>query len=169
MPISLPPPGTLLDARRILAARAVRGFTDGYVALLLPYYLTLTGFTPLQIGLLVTATLLGSGMITLASGFTAHRFRSRYLLMAASLLMTATGLAMVWVTDFWPLLLIAFVGTINPSSGDISVFLPLEQTLLTQSTTERSRTALFARFSLIAGLAVAAGAQMRHCRHGSRP
>ena len=57
---SLLPKGTLPDAQRLLAARALRGFTDGYVALLLPYYLTLCGYSPLQIGVIITATLLGS-------------------------------------------------------------------------------------------------------------
>jgi hypothetical protein len=31
--------------------------------------------------------------------------------------MAATGLAFATVTDFWRLLAIAFVGTLNPSSG----------------------------------------------------
>lgn len=153
------PPGTQPDAKRLLAARALRAFTDGYVALLLPYYLTLLGYSALQIGVIITATLLGSGVTTLSVGFIAHRFRSRTMLSAASLLMLATGVSMVLVTDFWPLLIVAFVGTINPSNGDVSVFLPLEQSLLSQTVTPASRTALFARYSLLAGLAAAAGAQ----------
>src|SRR5688572_10943015 len=153
------PPGTLPDARRVLAARALRAFTDGYVALLLPYYLTLLGYSALQIGVIITATLLGSGMMTLTIGFIAHRFHSRTLLAAASLQMLATGMVMMWVSDFWPLLLVAFMGTINPSNGDVSVFLPLEQALLTHTTPAKSRTALFARYSLLAGLAAAVGAQ----------
>ena len=153
------PPGTLPDARRLLLARAVRAFADGYVALLLPYYLTLLGYSPLQIGVLITATLLGSGMMTLGAGLVAHRVRSRRLLGMASLLMIATGISMVLLTDFWPLLIVALVGTINPSNGDVSVFLPLEQALLTQTTPAKSRTALFARYSLYAGLAAAVGAQ----------
>jgi MFS family permease len=153
------PPGTQPDARRILTARALRAFTDGYVALLLPYYLTLLGYSALQIGLIITATLLGSGVTTLSIGLIAHRCRSRTLLRAASLLMLATGISLVRVTDFWPLLIVAFVGTINPSNGDVSVFLPLEQSLLSQTVIPQSRTALFARYSLFAGLASAIGAQ----------
>lgn len=156
---SLLPPGTQPDARLLLAARALRGFTDGYVALLLPYYLSLLGYSALQIGFIITATLLGSGAMTLSIGLIAYRYRSRTLLSAASLLMMATGLSMAMVTDFWPLLIVAFMGTINPSGGDVSVFLPLEQSLLTTTTPAASRTALFARYSLIAGLAAAAGAQ----------
>jgi MFS family permease len=85
------PPGTLPDARLLLAARALRAFGDGYVSLLLPYYLTLLGYSALEIGLLVTATLLGSGLMTLAIGFIAHRHSTRHLLLAASVLMALTA------------------------------------------------------------------------------
>jgi MFS family permease len=155
----LVPAGTLPDAYRVFAARALRAFVDGYIALLLPYYLTLLGYDALEIGILITATLLGSGALTLGAGLIAHRYRSRSLLVAASLLMAATGVGITLVSDFWPLFIVAIIGTINPSSGDVSVFLPLEQTLLTHTTPAASRTALFARYSLIAALAAAVGAQ----------
>lgn len=153
------PPGTLPDARLLLAARAVRAFGDGYVSLLLPYYLTLLGYSAFEIGLLVTATLLGSGLMTLGVGFIAHRHSTRRLLLAASLLMTATGLAICAFTDFWPLVLIAAIGTLNPAASDVTPFSPLEQTLLSRATSAQSRTALFARYSLIGALVAALGAQ----------
>ena len=153
------PPGTLPDARLLLAARALRAFGDGYVSLLLPYYLTLLGYSALQIGLLVTATLLGSGLMTLAIGFIAHRHSTRRLLLAASVLMALTGFATATVTDFWPLVIIAAIGTLNPAANDVTPFSPLEQTLLARATTAQSRTALFARYSLIGALVAAIGAQ----------
>jgi predicted MFS family arabinose efflux permease len=61
------------------------------------------------------------------------------------------------MTDFWPLLVISFVGTMNPTSGDASIFGPLEQTVLTQTVEPRRRTALFARYSVIGSLAGALG------------
>src|SRR6266545_7662502 len=79
------------------------------------------------------------------------------LLPATSLLILATGIGFAAASDFWPLLLIAFVGTLNPSSGDVSVFLPLEQSLLPQTTEAKSRTALFARYGVAGTLAAAAG------------
>jgi len=152
------PPGTSPDAALILAARGIRAFTDGYVALLLPYYLTLLGYSALQVGLIATATLLGSGLLTLLTGLFAYRFRMHVMLTAACLLMLGTGLGFAAVTDFWPLLLIAVVGTLNPSSGDVSVFLPLEQSLLSHAVTGEQRTTLFARYSLVGNLVGALGA-----------
>jgi hypothetical protein len=53
--------------------------------------------------------------------------------------MAATGAGFAVITDFWPLLVIAFVGTMNPTSGDASIFVPLEQTVLTQTIEPRRR------------------------------
>ena len=71
--------------------------------------------------------------------------------------MALTGLGFAAFDDFWPLLVVAFVGTLNPSAGDVSVFLPLEQALLARSVAAPDRTALFARYSLVGSLLGAAG------------
>ena len=105
------------DINRILIAKGLRGFGDGFVSLLLPAYLLELGFTPLQVGVIATTTLLGSGVLTLAVGLQAWRFHYRTWLLAATLLMAGTGLGFALATDFWPLLLIAFVGTLNPSAA----------------------------------------------------
>ena len=142
---------------RLLLAKGLRAFGDGYVSLLLPLYLLQIGYSPLQVGIIATTTLVGSGLLTLAVGLHAWRFHTRSLLLAASLLMAATGFGFAVLTDFWPLLLIALVGTLNPSSGDVSVFLPLEHAVLARVVSHRERTATFARYSLVGSLLAAAG------------
>ena len=57
----------------LFAARAARGFGDGFAAIVLPVYLIEIGFGPLQIGLIATAALLGSAALTLAIGLVAPR------------------------------------------------------------------------------------------------
>ncbi len=146
-----------VSVKRLLSAKGLRAFGDGFISLLLPLYLIELGFTPLQVGIIAAATLLGSGVLTLVVGLHAHRFRYRSLLLAATLLMAATGVGFVVVSDFWPLLVIAIVGTLNPSSGDVSVFLPLEHALLSRVVPDRDRTAVFARYSLVGSLMAAIG------------
>jgi MFS family permease len=146
------------DTRRILVARSLRAFGDGYVAVLLPVHLSLLGYGALAIGAISTATLLGSATLTIALGVSAHRIRRRRALLAASLLMAMTGFAFAGLTGFVPLLLVAFVGTINPSSGDVSVFLPLEHTILAQAVPASERTATFARYSFVGSVVAALGA-----------
>ena len=152
------PASTSRDARMLLFTRAARGFADGVVSVLLASYLGRLGFTPLQIGAVVTATLLGSAFLTLGIGLLGHRFRRRAVLLGAAGLMVATGLGFAGITSFWPLLIVAFVGTLNPSSGDVSVFLPLEHAVLSRIVDDRRRTAVFARYSLVGALVAALGA-----------
>ncbi len=145
-------------SQTLIAARAVRAFGDGFTALLLPVYLTGLGFSAFRVGALTTATLLGSAMLTLAVGLVGHRVAARRLLFAACLLMAATGLAFSQAHGFWPLVVVGFLGTLNPSGGDVSPFLPLEQSLLAHAGPAAERTRLFARYGLAGSAMAAVGA-----------
>ena len=69
----------------LLAARALRDFGDGFVAVLLPVYLITLGFSPLEIGAIATSALLGSALLTLGIGLIGARHdRQRLLLAGAS-------------------------------------------------------------------------------------
>ncbi|MBF0605002.1 MAG: MFS transporter, partial [Nitrospirae bacterium] len=151
------PPTTSKQARTLLIGRALRAFCDGYVSVLLPAYLLALGLGAWEVGLIGTATLLGSALATLAVGTWGHRLPHRRLLSGAALLMAATGIAFAGFSSFWPLLLAAFVGTLNPSAGDVSLFLPLEHARLAEAADGDARTTLFARYSLVGSLFAAAG------------
>lgn len=152
------PAGTAVEARTLLAGRALRAFCDGFVAILLPAYLLALGLGTWEIGVIGTATLLGSALLTLALGQWGHRFDARRLLLGAAWLMSLTGMLLAGLSDFWPLLLVAFVGTINPSSGDVSIFLPLEHAWLSAAAHGDARTALFSRYTFVGATCAALGA-----------
>ena len=154
----LVPRGASPDAWPLLAARSLRAFADGAIALLLPAYLLALGLGTFDVGLLSTATMLGSALATLAVGAWGHRFAGRRLLRGAALLMAVTGVAFAGFGSFWPLLVVAFVGTLNPSSGDVSVFLPLEHARLAHAAQGSARVALFARYSVVGAAFAALGA-----------
>ena len=145
-------------ATTILFGRALRAFADGYVAVLLPAYLLALGFGRFDVGFLGTATLAGSALATIAVGSVGYRWPQRRLLLAAALLMAATGAGFAGFASFWPLAIVAFVGTLNPSSGDVSVFLPLEYARLAAAAEGDARTVLFARYTLTGSLCSALGA-----------
>ena len=145
-------------ANLVLAARALRALADGFVAVLLPAYLLALGYAQFEVGLLSTVTLLGSATATLAVGRWGHRFALRRLLLSAAVLMVATGLGFATLSALWPLLVVAFFGPLNPSGGDVSVFLPLEHTVLAASGTADARTGLFARYSFLGSIFGALGA-----------
>lgn len=140
------------NARTLLWAKALRAIADGYVSILLPAYLLQLGFSPLEAGVLTTATLLGSAALTLFAGPLTSRFGHRGPLLAASVLMVLTGMGFMGLRTFWPLVLVAFVGTLNPSSGDVSIFLPLEHSLLSRSVVDAERTSLLARYGVVSAV-----------------
>ena len=151
----LPPPS---PSGYVYLARAIRDFGDGFVAILLPVYLIGLGMSAFEVGMVATLALFGAALLTLAIGFLGARHDRRALLLCASVLMAATGVAYAAASDYAVLLLVAFVGTINPSGGSTSIFVPLEHTILSGAVTSANRTHAFARYSLIGALAGALGA-----------
>jgi MFS family permease len=142
----------------LYAARGLRGFGDGFAVIILPAYLSALGFSPFEIGLVATAALLGSALLTLLVGLFAPKHDLRTLLILGAGLMIATGLAFPSSNHIAFVLLVAFAGTINPSTGDSGVLVPLEHAMIAQGVEARDRTRAFARYSLIGALSGAAGA-----------
>lgn len=141
----------------LLGARAARGLGDGFAAILLPAYLVELGYSPFQIGVVATGALLGTAFLTLGVGWLGGRRDLRTLLLLSAFTMMLTGLAFPFAEAFPVIVVLAFVGTINPSSGDIGIFVPLEHAALASDTSDQNRTQVFARYSLIGGLSSAAG------------
>jgi MFS family permease len=144
--------------RRILWARGLRDFGDGLAAVVLPAYLVALGYGAAEVGAVATVALLGSALMTLGVGVAGARADPRLMLLLAAALMAATGLGFASAGGFAAIAAVALVGTINPSAGSVSVFAPLEQSLLTHASPDARRTAVFARYSLVGALAAAAGA-----------
>jgi len=162
VPVSIEKEGIRSRAARevnaLILARALRDFGDGFIAVLLPVYLTALGLSAFHVGVMATAALLGSALLTLGIGVLGSRYDHRRLLVAASALMMTTGLAFAASNDYGILLVVAFAGTINPSAGSVSVFVPLEHAVLARKVTDAGRTKMFARYSLAGALAGASGA-----------
>jgi MFS family permease len=152
-------PGPAAAARLPLlyAARGVRGFGDGFAAIVLPAYLSAIGLSPVEIGIVATAALLGSSLLMLVVGLVAPRHDLRTMLLAGAALMAATGVVLPQVEHVAFILLVAFVGTVNPQSGDHGVLVPLEHAMLARGAAGPERTSAFARYSLTGALAMAAG------------
>lgn len=146
------------DSRIILAARGLRQFSYGLLAVVLAVSLTRAGYSPPAIGAIITVSLIGDFCSTYVVGLNADHWGRRRTLAALAALMAATG-AVFGLTRFYPLLLIAaFFGTLGTSASETAPFLPIEQAMLPQTCPPERRTALFARYNLVASLAGALGA-----------
>src|SRR3954468_8614173 len=146
------------DILCLYGARALRGFGDGFAIIILPVHLSATGFSPQKMGIVASASLLGTAALTLITGFIAPRYELRLLFLAGAGLIAFTGVIFPATETIAPVLLVAFIGSINPSGGDLGMLVPLEHALLTKETADRDRTGVFARYSLIGAVTAAVGA-----------
>jgi MFS family permease len=146
------------DARLIVLMRGLRSFSYGLLAVLLSVALNSAGFSPVAIGILITVSLIGDFVGTYLIGLFADRWGRRRVLFILALLMAATGLVFGLVTVYGVLLAAAFFGTLGTSASETAPFLPIEQAILPQTCAPKQRTALFARYNLVATFAGALGA-----------
>ena len=142
----------------VFGTKGLRSFGDGMMSVALAQYADAIGFSGFEAGLVATSALVGTSLTTWLVGQYVERIGRRRLLIWAAFLAIATGLAYAASSSLAILLGVAFIGTVNPTSGDVSSFLPIEQAILAQESAARNRVALFARFSVVGSLAAALGA-----------
>jgi MFS family permease len=145
-------------ARRILVMRGLRSLAYGLLAVILGVVLAGEGFSPAAIGVLITVSLVGDMAGTYVIGLFADTWGRRRTLALLSLLMAATGVVFGLVTSYPVLLVAAFFGTLGTSASETAPFLPIDQAMIAQVTASERRTALFARYNLVAQLGAAVGA-----------
>ena len=142
----------------VFGTKGLRSFGDGMMSVALAQYADAIGFSGFEAGLVATSALVGTSLTTWLVGQYVERIGRRRLLIWAAFLAIATGLAYAASSSLAILLGVAFIGTVNPTSGDVSSFLPIEQAILAQESAARNRVAMFARFSVVGSLAAALGA-----------
>lgn len=146
------------DGRLILAARAIRAFGYGFLAVILGRYLQELGLDPIRIGVILSASLVGAAGLTLLLSAVADRWGRRRLLKANALLMAAAGLAFALGSDFWLLLVAALTGTISVATNERGGFLTIEQAVLPQTAPPERRTLAFSLYNVGSALGGALGA-----------
>jgi MFS family permease len=145
------------DGRLLFAARVIRMFGYGFLAVVLALYLAALGFDETQIGLLLTLTLVGDTGISLWMSTHADRYGRRRMLVLGSLLIVGAGLIFILTDRFALLLVAATLGVISPSGYEVGPFLAIEQAALSQTVADAQRTRTFAWYNLVGSFATAAG------------
>jgi MFS family permease len=145
------------DIRLLFATRIVRMFSYGLLAVILALYLSATGLSDAEIGLLLTLTLLGDTLISLWITTRADRFGRKKMLLIGAALMIFAGILFAFTRDFYLLLFAATIGVISPSGNEVGPFLAIEQSALAQTLSAEKRTLVFAWYQLAGSLATAFG------------
>jgi MFS family permease len=147
-----------VDARVLLAARILRMFGYGYLAVVLGLYLASLGLPAFVIGLIVAAAIGGSAAMTVVWSLAADRVGRRRTVMSMAVLMALGGALFAVSHDPWLLVIGAFTGTISATSSEVGVFNTVDQAILSQAVEPARRTWAFAVYGLVGNLAQAAGA-----------
>ena len=124
----------------------------------LVFYLVGVGLTESQTGILLTATLIGDTAVSVVLTTRADRFGRRRMLMIGAVLMAAAGLVFASTRQWWLLLAAGTIGVISPSGHEVGPFLSIEQAALSHVVSDRTRTTVFAWYTLAGSLATATGA-----------
>jgi MFS family permease len=146
------------DGWLLFATRFIRLFAYGSLSVVLVFYLVGIGLSQPQTGMLLTLTLAGDTVVSLFLTTRADRIGRRRMLVAGAILMAAAGLAFASTANLWLLLLAGTIGVISPSGNEVGPFLSIEQAALSHVVSDRTRTDVFAWYTLAGSLATAAGA-----------
>ena len=146
------------DGWLLFATRFVRLVAYGSLSVVLVFYLVGLGLSESQTGLLLSATLVGDTAVSLYLTTRADRVGRRRVLMIGAMLMAGAALVFAATENWWLLMLAGTIGVISPSGHEVGPFLSIEQAALSHVVPDRTRTAVFAWYTLTGSLATALGA-----------
>jgi MFS family permease len=146
------------DGWLLFLTRFVRLFAYGSLSVVLVFYLIGLGLSESQTGLLLTLTLVGDTVVSLYLTTRADRIGRRRMLIVGAVLMAAAGLTFAFTHNFLLLILAGTIGVISPSGNEVGPFLSIEQAALSHVVPGRTRTEVFAWYTLAGSLATAMGA-----------
>jgi MFS family permease len=146
------------DGRLILAARIIRTFGYGFLSVILSIYLALLGFNGVQVGLILSTSLINGILFNVIASYYADKLGRKNLLIIYSLLMFSSGIIFFVTNNYIALIVAAFVGTINVTGSETSAFLSIEQAILPRTSRDiKKRNTLFAIYNSAGTLAMSAG------------
>ncbi|MFC1899955.1 MFS transporter [Chloroflexota bacterium] len=156
--ISLPLRWVSRDGKLIILTQGICTFARSSVVVLLVLYLDKLGFSLAEIGMFLSAGIAGSAFLAFLVSLISERVGRQRLLVVFTLMSATAGLALVFLTDFLPLIFFAFLGSITGRGGVGGANQALEQASIADTAPPDKRTDLFAAYRIAAGVGTALGA-----------
>ncbi|HEX6129795.1 MAG TPA: MFS transporter [Candidatus Limnocylindria bacterium] len=146
------------NGRRLMAAKAFRGFGFGLNAVVLGLYLAALELPGPVIGLVLSAALVGTLALTLVIALFGDRIGRRRLLVIGSALMALAAVIPFVGANPVLLVVIGLTGMVAVTSSESTGLQSVDQAVLPQTVPDARRTAAFALYNLIGAGASAVGA-----------
>ena len=150
--------GLSADARRIVAAQAVRALAYGLGSVLIGVTLARRGLSGTEAGVVLAGLLAGIALVSVLIGRYGDRVGRRrcYRLLFVGMALAGTAFAL---TSWLPaLILAALTGTVSTDVVESGPFTSLEQAMLPNAAGEADPTRLFGTYNTVATLAGSLGA-----------
>jgi MFS family permease len=146
------------DRFLIYAGVFCRSTAVGSLKVFLGLYLLAAGLGENRLGIVVSAGLIGVMAGTLAASFLADRLGRRRSLVVLIVLNLSGAVALMFLSEFWPILLVSTLGMINGMGKERGAALAIESAALPQTGSDEERTLIFARYNVVIDLGHALGA-----------
>src|SRR5713101_3723915 len=144
--------------KAIYAAALLRSAGVGLTGVLLGVYLSRSGFSGAQMGLVITAGLAALALGTLVVSLCADQLGRRRTLVTISLLGAIGGFGFGLANQFWAIMVLAFLGLVNGMGTDRGPAFALEQAVIPQTVPHELRTQALSWHSLLMDIGHALGA-----------
>lgn len=153
------------NMRWLLAARAMRSFSQGFLSVVVPLYIITLGFKGLTLGSILTLATVGGSLMSLAVGLTGDRYGRRPAMIGVAALATMGMVSFVFVHSYALLVVASVLSTVGAGGGvggggAWGPFYPAEQPLVANSCPPENRNGAFAAISFVGVLAGAAGSAL---------
>lgn len=142
----------------ICVARALRTFGFGSLSVILGTFLVHRGFTPWEVGILFSASLIEDAIVTALVCSATNRFRPKTILLFFSALLAVGAILMGFASTKWLIGAACIIGVLSPSGFEGGPFSPVEQSLVSHAVPPRKLLNAYSWYNLIGFAGAALGA-----------
>jgi MFS family permease len=140
------------EAKLLIYSSFIIGLTQGFMWVDFPVYLDQIGYTPIQIGIILTFNTFIGALLMLPIGSLSDKYGRKKFIVLARLISSLAFIILTFFTGFFEILLAAsLMGIAFANSGSSYM------ALLTEKSEESTRNTVFAFSSFISGVATSAG------------
>ncbi len=146
------------DVRRVYIAQSLRAFVYGFGAVLLGVTLEERGWTTTEVGVLLTAVVAGTALLSVLVGTLTESVGRRRTYTALYVGLAVVGVVFAVTDNFWVLCVVALTGVLSTEVVESGPFTSIEQAILPTVTPAKQHARMFATYNAIATLAGSFGA-----------
>lgn len=144
----------------VYLARFIRAFCFGSLSVIFALFLMERGFGSLEIGSIVSATLIEDAVLTAFVSVLCARIGMRLLLLGASVVFVLSGLVFAFCSQSWIVSLAAIFGIISPTGYEGGPFGAVEQAIISEHAPVEKLAHEFSVYNLIAFAGSAIGSAL---------